>query len=146
MSIDDDGTSLSGELTWTRPGVPKNSFYTNGFVLATEVMGSAYVRPGTNRVLNLSAATLNLAGGNLGQSFSNHVALTLANKVLNESSNKVTMTLNLSKGLFSGTFMETGSVRTVKFSGAVLQNQDTGHGSFRGTNRVGRVFFGPRGP
>jgi hypothetical protein len=114
--------------------------YPLGFTNGHEVVGSRYVAPGTtNRVLNFTNAMVAFSGGNLPQTFTNHVLLTANNQVMNLSSNKLTMTVTLFTGLFNGSVMDTNTGKTISFNGALLQKLNAGYGYFLGTNRSGEV-------
>lgn len=58
----------------------------------------------------------------------------------NASPNQLTVAVSLGTGLFKGTFLDTGVVRTVSFSGALLQKSTNGSDFFLGTNLAGRVL------
>jgi hypothetical protein len=98
----------------------------------------------TNRVLALTNGVVILTGGNLSQAWTNDFVLGSDNRVTNASPNKLTVTMSLGKGLFKGSFLDTGVVRTVSFSGALLQKSTNGSGFFLGTNLAGRVLIESR--
>ena len=54
------------------------------------------------------------------------------------------MTLSPSTGQFKGSFVDTAAVRTVSFTGVVLQKSTNGAGYFLGTNQSGRVLLEAR--
>jgi hypothetical protein len=95
------------------------------------------------RVINLTNGIVYFEGGNLTGPFTNVVALVATNRVLNGSSNALTVSLTVSNGTFTGKVTVPGTTRTNTFKGAVLQDADSGYGFFLGTNQSGRVFFGP---
>lgn len=74
----------------------------------------------------------------------NLVTLTPANQVIDGSlSNKLSLALNLSSGLFRGSVIPAGTTRRLSFQGALFQDLGVGRGYFLGTNASGRVYFGP---
>jgi hypothetical protein len=82
-----------------------------------------------------------LEGGGLTQSISNQFTLAANNIVT--GSNKLSLTLTTTTGLFQGT--ATNSVgKTVSFKGAVLQKQTNGFGQFLNTNQSGSVQLAPQ--
>jgi hypothetical protein len=61
--------------------------------------------------------------------------------VTNSGPNKLAVTLSPGTGLFKGSFLDTGVVRTATFSGALLQKSTNGAGLFLGTNQSGSVLI-----
>jgi hypothetical protein len=147
--VPDEFRDLEGFMAWVRPSGPTPKFYTNGFHNpSVHVLGSKYRAPiGTNRILNLTEAQIALSGGNLPVSPSiNNVVLGLSSKVTNASPNTLTCTFALPTGLFTGSYKEAGTTRTITFRGAVLQHPflNRASGYFLGTNESGRVSFEAR--
>jgi Bacterial Ig domain/Divergent InlB B-repeat domain len=134
---------LRGTVDWFKPAQPAATLYPAGFTHQTTLTGSRYLAPATatNRVLALTNGVLILSAGNLSQAWTNDIVLSANNRVTNASPNKLAVTLSLTKGLFTGTFFDTGAVRTVKLSGALLQKSTNGAGFFLGTNASGRVLI-----
>ena len=134
---------VSGLVDWFKPAQPAARFYPAGFTNQTTLSGSRYVAPpsSTNRVLALTNGVAILTGGNLSQAWTNDFVLGANNRVTNASPNKLTLTLSLGTGLFKGSFLDTGVVRTVSFSGALLQKSTNGSGFFLGTNQSGQVLI-----
>jgi hypothetical protein len=136
----EDASDISGILSWIKPRMPTSMHYPLGFTNGYAVVGSRYVAPGTtNRVLNFTNAMVAFSGGNLPQTFTNHVLLTANNQVMNLSGNKLTMTVTLFTGLFNGSVMDSNTGKTISFNGALLQKLNAGYGYFLGTNRSGEV-------
>lgn len=137
---------MSGLVDWFKPGQPGVRYYPAGFTNQTTLIGSRYMPPAsaTNRVLALTNGVLILTGGNLSQAWTNDLVLSANNRVTNASPNKLAVTLSLGTGLFKGSFFDTGVVRTVSFSGALLQKSTNGSGFFLGTNQSGQVLLESR--
>jgi hypothetical protein len=135
-----------GQLSWIKPAQAAAKYYPGGFT-NDDIMavGSRYAPPAaTNRVIDLTNGVVILEGGNLTGPLTNTVMLTSSNKVVDLSlSNKLSLTLTVSNGVFSGKVTPAGTTRTLSIQGALLQNLDAGYGYFLGTNRSGRVYFGP---
>jgi hypothetical protein len=108
------------------------------------VSGSTYRRPvlSTDRVLDLDTAKLRLVGGNLSPGFTNAIALLARSKVENLGTNKLSLAISTSSGLFSGRVTHPNTGRSISFRGAVLQTQKIGAGFALGTNRSARVSLG----
>lgn len=107
-------------------------------------VGSRYTQPTTppNRVIQLTNGVVSFEGGNLSAPFTNLVSLTVGNKVINTSSNALSLNLTLSSGLFSGSATVPGTKQKISFKGALLQNVDVGYGYFLGPSQSGSVYFG----
>lgn len=132
---------FSGLLSWMKPNLPTHRFYPGGFTNETFALGSRYVPPAlrTNRVMNFSNGFVELGGANLASTILNDVLLTPTNRIINLSSNKLSMTITLSSGLFSGSAVRPDTGRPVPFKGVLLQKANYGTGLHSGTNRTGRV-------
>jgi hypothetical protein len=134
--------SVSGALSWIRPGLAGASHYPEGFISTQDITGSSYVPPGTNKVLELDLGELRADGGDLGGSFTNIVALGFRHTVTNlTAAQPLALSFTLRNGLFKGTWKvnDGGVNRTLGLKGALLQRQNRGAGYFLGTNESGRV-------
>lgn len=135
---------IQGRFHWIKPAMPKSKQYVGGFTNLAQVAGSPYVRPAssTNRVLNLAQAEVVFDGGNLAATLTNTVALGPRNKIINLSGSKLSLAISSSVGLFSGRVVDPFTRQSMKFNGALLQDQNCGFGFLLGTNRSSRVWFG----
>ncbi len=95
------------------------------------------------RVLEMTSGQLALMGGGLTAGFTNLLSLTASNRVINVSSNKLSLALALTTGSFSGSVINPGTAKPITFGGVLLQKQNLGAGAFLNTNQCGRVYFGP---
>lgn len=138
---------LAGWLYWTKPArAPGTTLYTNGFAFGptnwVEVVGSTW----TNKapLLSWSNGVVELEGANLAKGITNAIGVSSKGAVTDLShTNKLTMTITATTGLFSGSVTETnGTKQTIQFNGVLHQKQDAGWGLFMGTNQTGRVFVG----
>ncbi len=134
---------LHGLLSWIRPPDTTPKSYTNGFELDSALTGSLYRPPTgrTNRIVGITNGLVILSGGGLAESSFNTVVLGLNNKLTNAGPDKLTVTFKPASGLFTGTWMPTGTTARVSFGGAVLQKAHRGSGFFLRTNLSGRVEF-----
>lgn len=125
----------------------RKKFYPDGFTIANVITGSRYVAPmgTTNRVLTnfVTSGSVALLDGNLPGPQTNLVTLLPNNTVTNQSTNKLTFVLTKTTGLFTGTVAPTNQTKIVTYKGAILQKQGYGSGFHLGTNKSGRVYFGP---
>ena len=69
------GSDFNGSLSWIRSSNPKARYYAGGFTNVCNTIGSAYVPPVRTNILDLSAAQLEFAGGDLENSFTNFLAI-----------------------------------------------------------------------
>lgn len=129
-------------ITWVKLPDPRATLFPDGFSLELLPITSAFQSPKVRSALDFSNGILNLSGGNLPDEIINAVAVA-GNKVLNQSSNKLRLQLKASSGFFTGTVTDPASGNMLKFSGAILQNQNYGSGFFLWQNESGRVYFGP---
>jgi hypothetical protein len=136
-------SDVAGLISWIKLPEPAARAYPSGFTNETEAAGSFYQFVNGLPVLNFGTGQVWLANGNLPQAFTNQIALGADNKVTNLSSNKLTLTLKTSSGLFKGSVVDPATLKTIPIGGVVLQKQNMGSGWFFGTNQSGRVYFGP---
>lgn len=141
--VESSEANFTGVFTWIKPALPNAKFYTNGFTVQREFSGSSY-RPPTNsmeRVLSFTAGGVEFSAGNLAEPFENGVMLGDNSKVSNSGTNKLTLSIVFSSGLFSGSVTAPGATRSVSFRGALHQKHNYGSGFFLGTDQSGRVRF-----
>jgi hypothetical protein len=131
---------IDGLVTWIKLA-QASKLYPGGFTNQTEVIGSLYLFTNNVPVLNFSTGQVSLVNGNLAADITNQVVLETNNKVT--GTNKLSLTLTSSSGLFKGSVPDPVTGKTISFNGVVLQKQDFGSGFFLGTNQTGRIFFGP---
>jgi cyclophilin family peptidyl-prolyl cis-trans isomerase len=132
-------TDLSGTLNWFKQPQPVK-YFPAGFTNESDIAGSLFVKPAsTNWVINLTNAVVAFTNGNLSADFTNTIAIDAKGKVINESTNKLTLSASKSSGTFSGSATPPAGGKAVSFKGAVLQKQTNGFGFFLGTNASGRV-------
>ena len=136
---------VEGKLNWFKP-VVKTGMYRGGFAGKIEVEGSLYVKPpGRPQILSVPSghATFSIADGNVTlTSATRDVTIDVKNKIKIVGTEKFTMTLAPSTGLFSGTFYD-AQKKARAFKGAVLQKQNSGAGLFKGIDQTGAVELDP---
>lgn len=141
-------SDVDGTFFWNKPAVSAGSLYTNGFAHAATLTGARY-RPPTNALdfrLTYTNAVVSFSDGNLETPFANALQVNPGNRFVNLGTNKLTLTLALPTGMFSGTATVPGTTRVLPFRGALHLKLDTGAGFFVGTNQGGRVLLGPANP
>ncbi len=121
-------TDFSGAMTW----LDENGYYEPyWFTNQGTIIGSRYNPPTTNRVIQMVNGIVGFTNdGWLAVGFAHNVTLGANNKVINLSSNKMTLTIHKETGLFTGVVTQPGLVSPMRFIGAVLQKQNTGSGFF----------------
>lgn len=132
---------FAGTVCWVRPALPTKKLYTQGFTFPTEILGSLYRKPiiPVTRALDLTNALVELHGGGLPRGITNDVVLRFDSVFINQGTNALMISVNISKGTYKGTATEGGSTQRVTFKGALFQKDSSGSGFFLGTNESGRV-------
>lgn len=138
-------TDLNGALSWIKPANVRSKYYPSGFAVIVDAAGARYNAPvGVgSKALNIALGNVVLTDGNLARSITNLVSLGSNNKVTNLSSNKLSLSITLSTGSFSGSVVNPATAKSIRIQGALQQKLNTGYGYFLGTNQSGQVFFGP---
>ena len=133
---------IEGAPTWIKLPQPTAKVYPAGFTnYIPGVIGSLFQFTNGVPLLDFAAGELWLTNGNLPQSFTNQFSLGDNNKVT--STNKMSLSISTSSGLFTGSVVNPATKKTIPIHGAVLQKQNIGAGYFLGTNETGEVFLGP---
>lgn len=136
---------LTGQLSWIKLPNSRNRSYPAGFELEPNVKGSLYQPPAKNTpILDFTNGQIVLTGGSLSESVINYITINTNNKVTNLSSNRLTLILTPSSGLFRGTVLHTEDGIPIRFSGALLPDENSGSGYFIRANQSGRAYLGPR--
>jgi hypothetical protein len=122
-------SNLTGWIEWFKPAnstlhQSAATYYT------TNLAGGTY----TNKspVLGISSGLLVLSGAGLSHDLTNAISLSASGFTDVTKSNKLSITLAPASGLFSGTIS-----KTLRFTGVILQQQNTGVGAFQNTNQTG---------
>ena len=132
---------LSGDVRWFRPTMLTKNPYPHGFTNDTEITGSIYTVPTTNRVLEITNGVVTFTNGNLATSFSNSVTLGANNVITNHGGNMLVLKLTKSTGLVTGSVKLPGATRATPIKGVVLQKSSRGRGFFIGTTQSGQVIL-----
>jgi hypothetical protein len=132
-----------GRLGWLKQGGIPGALYPKGFVFSNgaQVYESLYAYTGGARLLDWTNGVIGLAGGNLPAGLTNGLTLGLNNKV-SGTTNKLSLTLTTTSGLFQGAVPVAGSKTGISVSGVLLQDYNVGYGLFLGANESGSVFLG----
>jgi hypothetical protein len=138
---------VTGLLSWIKPAQIKAKQYPSGFTNETMAVGSSYFRPvpATNPAIRLTDPSVSFAGGNLANPFADTIILGASSKVTNLGSNKLSLSIVATSGLFKGSVTDPSTGKSFTFSGALLQKQNAGAGFLLGTNRSSRVVLGSTG-
>jgi hypothetical protein len=137
---------LGGEVRWVAKPVLSAKYFPAGFTNAIEAVGARY-RPPTNSVFGAVSFTNGMvvfSGGELATPFTNRVQHAATDKVLNEETNALSLTITRSSGLFGGSVVVPESGAKVSFKGALFQSGDVGFGYSLQTNVTGPVLLAPR--
>ncbi|HUI05409.1 MAG TPA: PKD domain-containing protein [Verrucomicrobiae bacterium] len=137
--------ALEATVDWFRPPISGSAFYPAGFTTDVALVGEKYDASVAGESLAPGTRQITLDGGNLTSSIVETVAVDAAGNVsvLPPNNEGLTLTLQLKRGLFSGSFTHPALNETIGFKGAVLQNSNAGAGHFLGTNESGAVILQP---
>jgi hypothetical protein len=133
--------SLTGNVDWVKSAAIPGRFYPNGFDFETTVMGSAYSST-ASPLIGFNNGVVILSGGNLPNNITNNVNVS-GSSIVNNSGNKLTIKLNASNGVLSGSVVNPLTGTSSSFNGVFLQNQNVGLGYSLGTDQSSLFFFGP---
>ncbi len=130
-----------GNVCWVSPSLPTKKLYTQGFTFVSTIEGSLYRKPviPVTRALDLTNALIELHGGGLPRGITNDVALRFDSVFVNQGTNALKISVNITKGTFTGTATEGGSKKRTNFKGSLFQKDSSGSGFFLGINDSGRV-------
>jgi hypothetical protein len=135
-------SDVAGLLNWTKVADPVARYYPAGFTNQHDAIGSVYERPAVGSpILNLDNASVVISDGMVGSLFTNVVTLAANNRILNQSSNRLSLTFSVTTGTFRGSVTDPTTKLSSSFSGAVLQNLNAGFGTLLTTNQSRRVDF-----
>jgi hypothetical protein len=126
------------------PELVAKDFYNAGFTLTnlTLLMGTYTAEPKGTDALNAATVSLQLSGADLTSSVSN--VITLNSSGVGGSSTGPTLNISDKTGLFSGSFKDPASGKTVHFNGVALQPAAAGFGFFISTDLSGAVVLDPQ--
>lgn len=134
--------TLTGDVTWIKSSsIPGARIYPGGFDFETTVMGSAW-NSGASPLIGFNSGVVILSGGNLSTDITNNVTVN-GSSIVNTSGGKLTLKLNTSSGVLSGSVANPLARGSISFNGVFLQNQDVGLGYSLGMDQSSLFFFGP---
>ena len=133
-------SDFAGTLTMVKTASPFESFYPAGFNGQIAAQGSRYVPPAPGqRVLNFGTqnqAKILLTNGGLVSQLTELVSVDATNRVTTiTSSNQFRMTIQVSNGTYTASFLQGTATRQV--TGVVFQKANTGGGVFNGATQTG---------
>jgi len=135
---------LGGDVWWLKSALATSKYYANGLTLHPPIQSSPYAAPGLGtNVFNATNLLVTLSGGGLAPSLTNHITLGSNNRIVNLSSNKLSLSFSLPAGSFSGSMVNPATSKLIPFGGVVLENQGTASGFFLGSGQSGRVSIAP---
>jgi hypothetical protein len=142
FAFDSPTNQVSGLLHWLKLGT-KSKHYSNEFGFSTFSTGSRYLPPKGSNVLGFAEGRVLLEGRELSPGITNSILISDHNSVTNQSSNKLSLVLTPSTGLFRGTVVQLGAAKStpISFSGVVLQHTNVGRGFFLRANQSGTVLI-----
>jgi uncharacterized repeat protein (TIGR02543 family) len=133
LTFSSSGSSVSGELAWSRAANPTALLFPNGFEATIKATGDRY-DPLAAPQAPLTDATLTLGSGNLGTEIVNAIVAGV-----DASNGSVTVRVNASAGFVSGQFVHPADNKRHTFRGVILPSQKAAFGYFVGVNQTGYV-------
>lgn len=141
-------SDVNADLLWYRPALPTSHVFPAGFTTELTLVGSSYTipAPGTT-ILPVTDNTCNtfvvFGGGSLTAPVTNTVTLTMTDRIINCSGGVLSLSVNPSRGAFTGSYVLPGTTKPVGISGLFLQNGSVGGGSFFEGNTTGYITIEP---
>jgi hypothetical protein len=133
-----------GDISWVKSPNPRTAFYPNGFSTDLATIGSVYRKPGGGSPIpGITDGVVTFSGGDLNSDVAVPITISGRNKVIDQGDISLTMQINKLSGVFTGTSQNPEGGKRIKFSGAVLQQQNNGSGFFLGTDQSGHVSLQP---
>lgn len=136
-----DIDEITAPLRWQKPA-PSNGkgIYALGFTGTTAAYGARYTPPAKGTAaLDITDWELLIGAGVLGTPITATATLDARNRFTLTPADAATLKLNPTTGQLSGTFKPDSAAKPVKFTGALLQRQRTGAGTFKLPDRTGPV-------
>jgi uncharacterized repeat protein (TIGR01451 family) len=139
FATNEPASDLSGLVAWIKP-ISTAKYYPLGFGFTNTAIGSLYRFTNGSPLLSLTNGALVLESPELAQSITNALYLGANNKFT--ASNKLSLKLTTSSGLFTGTGTNRLAGKAIAVKGVIFQKQNLGAGYFLGTNQSGKVSLG----
>lgn len=138
-------TAIQAVVDWFRPAIPNAALYPDGFATNVTLSGQSYVSPAKNGPGLAGTRQVTLDGGNLITSIVETAVVSATGAVSVSGPNAVNlqMKIDLTSGLFSGSFTHPVLNKTINFSGLFLQTDESGAGLFLGSDQTGSVVLEP---
>lgn len=135
---------IEGTVRWFKQARPTAKVSPGGFTNLTSLLGSRYAAPTASQtLLNMTNGSVEFSFDNVSMEFANQIQLTPQHTFVNQSANRLSLSVSKSTGRFSGSVMPPSGGQSISFTGALLQRQNLGGGYFLSTNRSGNVILGP---
>ena len=114
-------SDLSGDWRWLKPGISGARYYPEGFTNPLTAAGSRYIVPArrTNEACAFTKGMVALSGGKLAAPVVNELFRAPNDRVTNQSTNKMTLSITRASGLFKGSVVVPATRKTLRFLGAV---------------------------
>jgi hypothetical protein len=146
------GSSIRGEnVEWVKDPTAEE-LYPEGFSILLKPRGSTYVKPLDGPVLGMTNGIAGFYGGDLSSEYSatwDYVKVALKPPAAFEAeagAEGVRLSINIGKGLLTGSFVSIATGVRTPIRGAVLQQQNAAYGFFFSTNASGAFTLFPAGP
>jgi hypothetical protein len=141
-------SDLDGTINWLKPAYPNSKFYPASLSVQVALIGSSYVTPQLlSGTFPDDQWSLSISDGNsinLSPALSSSI-LHRGNGLYFTGADKLSVTLTLSTGVFSGRFTDlTNKLHT--FGGVLLEKQKQGGGLFKTSTDTGFIEIDDNSP
>jgi hypothetical protein len=138
---------VTGRMNWIKPALAGELNNKTGFSNQLAAVGSRFVTPANYRttpILGMTKATIAFDNSETAGDFSNAITLGKAGSVSNQSTNRLSMSLDVNYGTFSGWVVEPNARYYARFYGAVHQKRNMAFGYLQDLTRtVGVTIYSP---
>src|SRR6185436_9537829 len=122
-------TDLAGPVVWFKQAQLTTKYYPDGFTNSLALLGSKYLAPAPFQpALTPPTATLTFSNPELTANFANEILLSPQGAIVNQSTNKLSVSLSKSTGLFQGSVTPPTGGKSLALKGVMFQKQDLGAG------------------
>jgi hypothetical protein len=124
---------ITGTLGWMKPPSSTGQFYRNSFTGQINLVGSRYTPPEPGMAaVNIRNGLVTFAGGGLNPLPTPATAsVGLDNRVTISSTPGLSMKLTISTGVFSGSFTDPVTKKSLSYQGVLIQKSNIGQGLFK---------------
>lgn len=142
--VGNSGSAFGGAVSWIKPEGAASTAYEEGFTLDTTLTGSTFTKATKDApVLDATNAAVSFTTADGSIDIVNYITFSPSGKIINLSSNKLSLSISGSTGVFSGKVENPSTGKMISFGGVILQDQNTAQGYFLDGPESGPVVISP---